>query len=67
MFMAALCQRRVNDGLDFFARKCRFGPDGVEEVLPTGPLSDYEQKAHDDMLDELMRAANKGVDFAHGK
>ena len=40
---------------------------GVEEVLPTGPLSDYEQKAHDDMLDELMRAANKGVDFAHGK
>ena len=61
----ALGSPETNSGIPFFSRKCRFGPNGLEEVLPTGLLSAYEQEAHDGMLDELKRAANKGVDFAH--
>ncbi len=61
----ALGSTETNPGIPFFSRKCTFGVDGIEEVLRTGPLSDYEQAAHDGMLDELKRAADKGVDFAH--
>lgn len=63
----ALGSTEVNAGIPFFSRKVKFGVDGIEEVLPTGPLSAYEQEASDSMLDELKRAADKGVDFAHGK
>ena len=61
----ALGSTETNPGIPFFSRKCTFGVDGIEDVLRTGPLSDYEQAAHDGMLDELKRAADKGVDFAH--
>jgi len=61
----ALGSSETNPGIPFFSRKCKFGVDGIEEVLPTGPMSVYEQAAHDGMLDELKRAAEKGVEFAH--
>lgn len=61
----ALGSTETNPGIPFFSRKCKFGMDGIEEVLPTGSLSAYEQAAHDGMLDELKRAADKGVAFAH--
>ena len=61
----ALGSAETNPGIPFFSRKCKFGVGGIEAVLPTGPLSAYEKKAHDGMLDELKRAAQKGVEFAH--
>merc|ERR1711982_169344 len=30
--------------LPYFTSKVRFGPRGVEQVLPLGPLNDYEKK-----------------------
>ena len=61
----ALGSTETNPGIPFFSRKCKFGMDGIEEVLPTGSLSAYERAAHDGMLDELKRAADKCVAFAH--
>lgn len=49
----------------FFASPCKFGPNGVEEVLPFGSLSAYEQGWFDKMLPELQGQIQKGVDFAN--
>lgn len=43
----------------------RLGPNGVEEVLPFGPLSAAEQKTLDAMMPDLLAQAKKGVDFAN--
>jgi malate dehydrogenase len=51
----------------FFASPCRFGPNGVEEVLPFGKLNAYEQGWMDKMLPELKNQIKKGVDFANNK
>lgn len=50
----------------FFAQPVRLGANGVEELLPIGDLSDYEQKALDDMLDTLKGDIQKGVEFING-
>lgn len=49
----------------FFSTPCRLGPNGVEEVLPFGTLSEYEQKGLADMIPDLVSQAKKGVDFAN--
>jgi len=49
----------------FFASPCKFGPNGVEEVLPFGELSAYEKQWFDKMLPELKNQIKKGVDFAN--
>jgi malate dehydrogenase len=49
----------------FFASPCRFGPNGVEQVLPFGELSAYEKGWFDKMLPELKAQIQKGVDFAN--
>jgi malate dehydrogenase len=48
----------------YFATPVRLGPNGVEEVLPFGKLSAFEQKGLDSMLPDLIAQAKKGVDFA---
>jgi malate dehydrogenase len=50
----------------FFAQPVRLGANGVEELLPIGDLSVYEQKALDDMLDTLKGDIQKGVEFING-
>lgn len=50
----------------FFAQPVRLGANGVEELLPIADLSDYEQKALDDMLDTLKGDIQKGVEFING-
>lgn len=50
----------------FFAQPMRLGPNGVEELLPIGDLSDYEEKALDAMMDTLKGDVQKGVDFIGG-
>lgn len=47
----------------FFSTPCRLGPNGVEEVLPYGELSAYEQETLDKMVPDLITQAQKGIDF----
>lgn len=49
----------------FFASPCKFGPNGVEEVLPFGDLSAYEQGWFDKMMPDLQKQIQKGIDFAN--
>ena len=50
----------------FFAHPVRLGKNGVEEILPYGELSAFEQKAKEDMLDGLRNDIQMGVDFVKG-
>jgi malate dehydrogenase len=54
-------------GLPFFSSKVRLGPNGVEEVLGLGKLSDYEQKGLEALKSELLSSIDKGVKFATDK
>lgn len=47
----------------FFATPCRLGPNGVEEVLPFGALSAFEQTTFDAMLPDLVGQIKKGQEF----
>ena len=47
----------------YFASPCKFGPNGVEEVLGFGEISAYEQGWLDKMLPELKKQIAKGEDF----
>lgn len=49
----------------FFASPCKFGPEGVTEVLPFGTLSAYEQGWFDKMIPDLKNQIKKGVDFVN--
>lgn len=48
---------------EFFASPVRFGPNGVEDILPLGDLSPYEQQWFDKMMPELKKQIAKGKDF----
>jgi malate dehydrogenase len=50
----------------FFSHPVRLGPNGVEEILPYGDLSAFEQKAKEDMLAGLRGDIALGVDFVKG-
>lgn len=47
----------------FFAHPVRLGANGVEEILPYGELSAFEQQAKADMLDGLRGDIQLGVEF----
>lgn len=51
---------------EFFAQPMRLGPNGVEELLPIGDLSAYEEKALNDMKATLSGDVQKGVEFVNG-
>jgi malate dehydrogenase len=53
-----------NQGVDFFASRVRLGPNGVEEILPVGKVSEYEQKLIDAALVDLKKNIAKG-EFGH--
>lgn len=42
----------------------RLGPHGVEEILPLGPMSEYEQKALEEAKELLSKNIEAGVRFA---
>jgi len=48
----------------FFASPCKFGKNGIEEVMGFGELSAYEKKWLDKMMPELKSQIQKGIDFA---
>jgi len=49
----------------YFASPCKFGPNGVEEVMGFGELSAYEKQWFDKMLPDLKKQIDKGVEFAN--
>uniref|UniRef100_A0A7S2AJQ5 Malate dehydrogenase n=1 Tax=Octactis speculum TaxID=3111310 RepID=A0A7S2AJQ5_9STRA len=61
--MCAYVESDVTDAA-FFSSPCKFGPNGVEEVLGFGEISAYEQAWLDKMLPDLKNQIKKGVDFA---
>lgn len=50
-------------GLDYYATKCRIGPDGIEEILPLPELSEFETNALLEVNAELKNNIDKGVEF----
>merc|ERR1739842_196367 len=58
----AFVESTVTDA-PFFASPCRFGKDGVEEVMGFGELSAYEKAWFDKMVPDLKKQIQKGVDF----
>jgi malate dehydrogenase len=58
---------RGNTGdAEYFAQPVRLGKNGVEEYLPYGKLSAFEEKAKNDMLDTLKKDIQEGIDFING-
>ena len=51
---------------EFFAQPMRLGPNGVEELLPIGDLSDYETQVLNDMKETLKGDVQKGINFVAG-
>jgi len=49
----------------FFASPCKFGPNGVEEVLGFGDISDYEKEWLGKMIPDLQKQIQKGTDFVN--
>ncbi|CAN6348647.1 unnamed protein product [Urochloa humidicola] len=49
--------------LPFFASKVRLGRSGVEEILPLGPLNEFERAGLEKAKKELAESIQKGVSF----
>jgi len=49
----------------YFASPCKFGKNGIEEVLNFGELSPYEKGWFDKMLPDLKKQIQKGIDFVN--
>lgn len=47
----------------FFASPCKFGKNGVEEVMGFGELSAYEKQWFDKMMPDLKKQIEKGIEF----
>lgn len=52
-------------GVEYFATEVKLGKDGIEEIMPIGKVSEYEQKCIDKCIDELKGNIEKGVNFAN--
>ena len=55
-----------SDDAEFFAHPVRLGPNGVEEILSYGELSQFEVAARDSMVDGLRGDIKLGVEFVNG-
>jgi malate dehydrogenase len=60
----AYVESDVVPGVDFFAHKLKLGKNGIEEYLPLGELSAYEQKALEEAVTILQGNIKKGKEFA---
>jgi len=65
IYECAYVQSSIAPGVDFFASKVKLGPGGVEEFLPLGELSSYEQKGLEEAVSALKGSIQKGVEFAN--
>jgi malate dehydrogenase len=53
----------ADQGIDFFSSNVELGPNGVEKILPLGPLSEQEKKLLQACLPELKKNIEKGKQF----
>lgn len=51
----------------YFASPCKFGVNGVEQVMPFGALSVYEQQWFEKMMPDLKKQIEKGVEYVNSK
>ena len=49
----------------YFASSCKFGVNGMEEVLGYGELTPYEQAWLEKLLPNLKAKIQKGIDFVN--
>jgi malate dehydrogenase len=54
-----------SDDAEFFSHPVRLGPNGVEEILPYGELSTFEQNAKESMLEGLRGDITLGQEFVN--
>ncbi|KAI0868234.1 malate dehydrogenase [Hypoxylon argillaceum] len=52
-----------DQGIDFFASQVELGPEGVEKILPVGPVDANEEKLIEACLTDLKKNIAKGVAF----
>ncbi|GBG24290.1 L-lactate dehydrogenase [Hondaea fermentalgiana] len=50
-------------GCKFFSTPCELGPNGVEKIGEIPALSDFEKAKFDEMIGDLTKQVNKGIDF----
>jgi len=60
----AYVESTVVPGHSYFASKVVFGKQGIEKVLPVGPMNAHEQKRFDEMLPVLKSEAEDGIQWA---
>jgi malate/lactate dehydrogenase len=58
--MPAYVESDVVNGCPFFASPCRFGTDGVEEIMGVGTVNEKEKEMILDMKGKLAGEAEKG-------
>lgn len=49
----------------FFSSRVLLTPEGVSEISGLGELTEFEQKAYEEMLPALTAQVNKGIEFAN--
>jgi len=47
----------------YFASRVELGTDGIKKIHDVGPLSDYEKKKFEEVLPELIKNIEKGIEF----
>ena len=60
----AFVESSITDA-SFFSSPCKFGPEGISEVMGYGEISSYEQGWLDKMLPDLKAQISKGIEFAN--
>eukprot|EP01137_Pigoraptor_chileana_P019413 Opistho-2@80423 len=60
----AFVESKVNPEVPYFASPLRLGPNGVEEFIPLGTLTPYEDSKVKAMIPELKANIEKGLAFA---
>ena len=55
-----------DQGVEFFASKVELGPDGVQQIMPVGNVTQHEQGLLDACLVDLKKNIEKGVKFVEG-
>jgi len=60
-------ESKVTKELTFFSSRVELGTEGVTKINEVGKLSDYEQKLFKEMVPELQKNIQKGVEFVASK
>jgi malate dehydrogenase len=63
IIQCAFVESKITDAA-YFASPCKFGPNGVTEVMGYGELSAYEKGWFEKMMPDLKAQIQKGIDFA---